>query len=166
MIPTTYLEDSHALARTSLCSYCQSNFIRPQTLQLLASKTGLYYTRKKSSILRTAIDGCRLCRELLCMPKYTKVNGEKIIPPFSYTRHRWPLQTWEDDLQKLTGQRPLSMIFSRDRTLHFCWKGNPQFQRYLEVSRLQNALLFEIAVAYGMLQIYFSLRDTFILVLN
>jgi hypothetical protein len=125
---------------TSLCETCSQLFTPPTTLARLASFRGLKYYKKRSDFLRSAIDGCRLCRELLCIPYYhpTRKRRQGLLPKGADTD--WPLEHWTLCLTKLENQlsnigrfQLLSRLFNP--FLHFRISGDVKKQSIVQVKR-------------------------------
>lgn len=129
------------------CQQCHNIFKHPQTLQRLRCWPGLVVSRNEGDLLRAAIAGCRLCRELLQMPTYLQAGVVKLIKREAFdTRTNWPIENWKVRLQNLAGDGP---------SMDFLWRG--MFEslgtlRSLEVSRNQQAVFFEVALPFGMLK--------------
>jgi hypothetical protein len=75
---STLVDQTGNLHDGPLCKDCYQIFMQPDTFKMLASKEGLRHSREKSSMAQSALDGCPLCRELLCIPFEFEIMGEKV----------------------------------------------------------------------------------------
>jgi hypothetical protein len=136
----------------SLCDHCKCLFLQPNTLQLLTSKNGLQNCRKRSEMMRAALDGCMLCQELLCMPQrgpYTDWNPRPIV--------RWKKIADSRESRRVSNW-PLVKLMAdwTDPTLRYEWKGDLGTQHLLEVIRRRQfcttrKMHMEVSVASGVL---------------
>jgi hypothetical protein len=138
---------------TTLCNHCEGLFSHPDIVQTLASTVGLRYRRKRSSMALAALEGCLLCRELLCMPYLTTdgvIGGVR-----TYSARNWPAYVWSDLTRKhragsLSGMFKGSLAQLRDPQFHFQWTGDLNSSFFIEVARdqtghKQKRLLFEVS---------------------
>jgi hypothetical protein len=160
---STLLESTKMTSRTSLCDHCSGIFLQVNTLRIIASKPGLQYRRKKCSMIQTALDGCALCRELLCMPydyKWKEAGVKKPIFVRGFDdRRSWPINLWASTAQN-QGARLASTVLARirDPSFVFQWKGSLSSSGFIKVVRrqtpgCQRSLVLEAAVASGMVRI-------------
>ncbi|KAF2664889.1 HET-domain-containing protein [Microthyrium microscopicum] len=86
-----------------LCEECKQLFLGPNVTALLRgpSEDALRIKRGNVSMLRSAVNGCNLCRELLCMPFNFKYQGQKIREESgaSYIAN-WPIGPWQNRLRR------------------------------------------------------------------
>jgi len=137
---------------SSPCKHCKDVFMRPGTLDLLSSERGLEYHRDEYSMISTALNGCLLCRELLCMPW----NKGRMYAPNERT---WPIEKWEK--RKDACQSNLQPSAGSDTFLPFWWKGDPRTEHFVWVAQgvdgfdngteswNPKGLRFEISAAFG-----------------
>ncbi|KAE8447354.1 hypothetical protein EG329_010912 [Mollisiaceae sp. DMI_Dod_QoI] len=137
--PTT---DVSLIGSTLLCSNCQSLFSTSKTFEELKSKPGLRFTKGRRNTLRNAVDGCRLCRELLCIP-YNSVSEywerwerERGLKGDSAEMIRgWPVEVWRSELALLEPQGPKERRGASDRNMLFSLKGDVQFGYNVTLSK-------------------------------
>jgi hypothetical protein len=129
-----------------LCELCKDIFSHRDTVNILASKEGLQFKRKIPSMITSALEGCPMCRELLCMP----YDGSNKHP--SYRRRNpgvpeaeWPLAAWRD----LTSSPKYLPSFLTPK-LHFVIRGNITRQNYITAATQFDQLTFEIATEHSM----------------
>ena len=159
-----------------LCDCCRCLFLQPDILQVLASAKGLDDRRKRSNMINSAVAGCMLCRELLCMPFGYKAT-EPSAADGTYVRthessessdnvyasvkspYEWPCSLWEATIKKHGSRKPspwsVKMAWSPDDpTFRFNWKSVPG-RNYFKVTRHQmlypsKELLMEVSTNASM----------------
>ncbi|CZR53557.1 uncharacterized protein PAC_03436 [Phialocephala subalpina] len=123
---------------TLLCSDCQVLFTNQKTFSELKSKPGLHFTRSRKSTLRNAIDGCRLCQELLCIP-YNEISDywERVAREQGWNKatslqksRGWPIEPWKSELALLEPRGLKGKTAASDRDMHFSLKGDPKIPPY------------------------------------
>src|SRR5450756_378848 len=99
-------------AGSTLCEFCRSLFMQKTTSQSLSSKAGLRYRRSLRHLLRSALDGCSLCRELSCIdPHWGPLKGGPKVrsSPNNYgpqTKTTWPMDFWASTLAMIESEYP------------------------------------------------------------
>jgi hypothetical protein len=153
-----------------LCEHCREIFAHKNTYKHLASPAGLNYKRLGRSFLWSALDGCRLCRELLCMPYDYRPNGFMHIRPNIFEDPlrpvEWPMKMWaavreknhEPQMYRWSDRWFNHWFYQPDCELHFRMTGDLRYQYYIEVLQNQRIarirrnekLLFQIMACKGM----------------
>lgn len=134
----TSMTDVSKVGSTLLCSDCQNLFTTPKTFTVLKSKPGFHFTRSRKCTLRNAVDGCRLCQELLCIP-YNDVSEywEKVEREQGWNKQTslekskgWPIELWKSELALLEPRGLKGKSAASDRDMHFSMKGEPEISPY------------------------------------
>jgi hypothetical protein len=140
----------HATTTCQLCESCKTIFMDKTTYKRLASRQGVAFERHRKSMARTALDGCRLCRQLLCMPSEYEYRSVYSGWTRDANYSRWPLQDWESAVKEST---------TSSKEFRFRLRGNLSYQHYIEVTRRRcrkfsssKKLLFEVSTREGMLK--------------
>jgi hypothetical protein len=161
---------------SEVCETCESIFLQETTCQLLASHGGLRFTRNRTSMLRSALDGCPLCRELLCMPYGYRAHTWLTMSPEvrdyfktssyywqdKWSHPKWPLGDWASRAAKAESPSSLSFLrlppqFARilESRLHFTIRGDVSRKNFVRITRNQRfrfpkSLLFEVSALSSM----------------
>lgn len=152
-------EEGKSQPQCTLCKYCTALFSQPNSLPLLVSPNGLEQRRKRSCMVETALDGCNLCREMLCIPwesKYKKPGFKQpVLVRQSNCPHDWPLSLWESMKRNQETRPRLMQILTGyfEQTLLFNWKpvgslGDVtlcQYQRF----RRTRSLHIQMSIEFG-----------------
>lgn len=153
-----------------LCEFCEKIFENRFSHHNLISSSGVGYRRRLSCMLGTALDGCALCRELLCMPfgmkwakswKSNPVNVRELYGRYDTcgTSRQWPISQWRSKFHKLSNKSLLSLFLIlvtalRDPVLCFYIRGNVVSQHTIKVTRCcllrcARSLDFTISTPFG-----------------
>lgn len=107
------------------CDACSGIFTRQNAIELLKSEDGLEYRRKHASMLTTALEGCIMCRELLCNgsvnwkdPDTGKYRLIQENDADTTTIKRWPILLWEHEKRKQLSS-PFSRAFDTEHRFRF-----------------------------------------------
>lgn len=157
------ITDVSKIGSTLLCSNCQDLFTTQNTYTVLKSKPGFHFTRSRKCTLQNAVDGCRLCQELLCIP-YNDVSEywEKIEREQGWNKEMsleksrgWPVELWKSELALLEPRGLKGKSAASDRDMHFSMKGEPKIPPYtLTLTKhrrlwFSKKMDFEIAASKG-----------------
>lgn len=146
----------------SLCEHCMNIFMQKAVHQTLAKWAGLEYRRRFIDMLRSALNGCPLCRELLCMPYNYKPEDHRMNGrghSFYDRPISWPWVSWASAVD-MHESRKASTAYSRllggftNPELRFLLKGDVQRHHYIDVTRHQRLrfrekLTFEVSAQTG-----------------
>ena len=112
----------------SLCHDCDVIFRSKSASQALSSICGLQYKRRRVSLIHSALNGCVLCRELLCMTYSPGLN-----PPVEF----WASVLEKHDSRLLSS--PYRKLLARlyDTQVRFCLRGDLGKEYFINVSRYQ-----------------------------
>ena len=132
-------EDNRWHQQSTLCEYCNAIFSQPNSISLLLSAKGLEQHRKRSSMTENALNGCRLCRELLFIPREDERKDTESTSSSFVRMVQRPLSLWES----INTDRENTPISSEDLTsyrheqnFHFNWRYQGFFNNVI-VSRHQ-----------------------------
>jgi len=132
-----------------ICSSCAAIFSSPTAITELVSERGLEYIRERNSLLRSALAGCKLCRELLCIPHSYTYPNDRPDPSDRYSTNidvrsisddnfrSWPLAFWGAALAvngEVLGESSWLHDLSSNGVYGFYFRGKPSTKSYIEVS--------------------------------
>lgn len=137
---------------STICECCSDIFAQKQTIAILATKKGLQFKRTRHSMQSSALDGCVMCRDLLCIPYSCRssITEARHYQRRTVSEHepKWPLDWWRESVSS----KPRLPAFIIPK-LRFTIQGDITKKTYFTVScsDIPESLDFEVASEYGMI---------------